>query len=61
MQLVITLPLQFMYIFMHHIIPFNNLLNLFFSDMAPNASGNHTMNHEAILVSIMKLFFNNLC
>ena len=26
------------------------LLYLIFSDMAPNASGNHTINHEAILV-----------
>lgn len=57
MQLVYFAFTIYVY-FIHHIIPFNDVLNLFFSDMAPNASGNHTMNHEAILVSIKKLFFN---
>ena len=28
---------------------------VFFSDMAPNASGNHSMSHEAILVSLMHI------
>lgn len=31
------------------------LLLFIFSDMAPNASGNHTMSHEAILVSLMHI------